>query len=323
VIAPVAGAALVALVTLTLYLVLGGADFGGGVWDLFARGPRRTAQRDTISNAIGPVWEANHVWLIFAIVTMFTCFPPAFADIATNLNAPLTLALIGIVLRGAAFIFRNYALDVPTIARSWAVVFGVASIAAPFFLGDAAGAVATGRYAWTSPFALTIGVFAVALCAQIAAVFLLRETRDHALREDFRRRAVRATLAVWIIGALAAALAYQTEPQFFAALTNPAARIVVASAMLLGIIVMLLIANHRDISARIAVGAQTVCVLAGWFGAQAPNLIPGRYTYETAASPTPTLQAYLIAATCGSLILIPSLLFLFLTFKGHLTTARD
>src|ERR1700694_1089600 len=98
------GVAAVLLLALTAYLVLGGADFGGGVWDLFASGPRRDAQRDTISRAIGPVWEANHVWLIFAIVTMFTCFPPAFADIATNLNAPLTLALIGIVLRGAAFI---------------------------------------------------------------------------------------------------------------------------------------------------------------------------------------------------------------------------
>jgi len=90
-ITPVVGAALVALVALALYLVLGGADFGGGVWDLFASGPRRNAQRDTISNAIGPVWEANHVWLIFGIVTLFTCFPPAFADVATNLNAPLTL----------------------------------------------------------------------------------------------------------------------------------------------------------------------------------------------------------------------------------------
>ena len=175
---PVLGAALIALAAVVLYSVLGGADFGGGVWDLLATGPRRNAQRDTISDAIGPVWEANHVWLIFVIVALFTCFPLAYADIATNLNAPLTIALLGIVLRGAAFVFRNYASDSPRLARSWTLVFGASSLLAPFFLGDAAGALATGRYAWTSPFALAVGLFAVALCAQVAAVFLLRETDD-------------------------------------------------------------------------------------------------------------------------------------------------
>ena len=109
------------LAGLTLYAALGGADFGGGVWHLLASGPRRQAQRDAISDAIGPVWESNHVWLIFALVTLFTCFPPAYADICTYLNAPLTLALLGIVLRGAAFVFRNYASDNPVLARSWSV----------------------------------------------------------------------------------------------------------------------------------------------------------------------------------------------------------
>ncbi|MBV8371089.1 MAG: cytochrome d ubiquinol oxidase subunit II, partial [Candidatus Eremiobacteraeota bacterium] len=117
-------AAAVVVAALTLYAIFGGADFGGGVWDLFASGPRRQAQRDTISDAIGPVWESNHVWLIFAWVALFTCFPPAYADVGTYLNAPLTLALLGIVLRGAAFVFRNYASDDPTMARTWSFVFG-------------------------------------------------------------------------------------------------------------------------------------------------------------------------------------------------------
>lgn len=318
---PVLAAALVTLAAIALYTVFGGADFGGGVWDLLATGPRRDAQRDAISEAIGPVWESNHVWLIFALVALFTCFPPAYADIATNLNAPLTLALLGIVLRGAAFVFRNYASDAANLARGWTVVFGASSIIAPFFLGAAAGALATGRYAWTSPFALATGLFAVALCAQIAAVFLVRETPDRALREDFRRRAVRATVAVWIAGLIPAALARYAEPAFFAALLSPTARIAIVAAMLLGVGVMLLIANHRDTLARIAVGTEALAVLAGWFGAQTPNLVPSRWTYESAAASPAMLEAFLIVTACGALVLIPSLWLLFAIFKGPLNKA--
>ncbi len=308
-------AAFVALAAVLLYGIFGGADFGGGVWDLLATGPRRDAQRDAISDAIGPVWESNHVWLIFALVTLFTCFPPAFAEIGTRLNAPLTLALFGIVLRGAAFVFRNYASDSPALARTWTAVFGASSILAPFFLGDAAGALATGRFAWTSPFALTAGVFATALCAQIAAVWLVREANDASLRDDFRRRAVRSTVAVWVAGAVPAAIAYRFEPALFTALDGSTARIAIGAAAVLGVVVMALIATHRDTLARIAVGAEATAVLCGWFGAQAPDLIPSSYTYTSAAASEAMLQAFVIATACGAVLLIPSLAFLFVTFK--------
>ncbi len=310
------GAALVALAAIALYAVFGGADFGGGVWDLLASGPRRDAQRDAISDAIGPVWESNHVWLIFAIVVMFTCFPPAFADLATGLNAPLTLGLLGIVLRGSAFVFRNYASDDVALARAWTIVFGATSLLAPFFLGDAVGALATGTYAWTSPFALAVGAFAVALCAQVAAVFMLRETPSGELRADFRRRAVRATLAVWALGLVPALLARAALPEFFAALTGPTARLAILVAMLLGAAVMLLVARGYDLLARAAVGAEALAVLAGWFGAQAPAIVPGRWTLANAAAQPAMLQAFLIAAAAGALVLIPSLLLLFAVFKG-------
>jgi cytochrome d ubiquinol oxidase subunit II len=310
------GVALVALAAIAAYAVFGGADFGGGVWDLLASGPRRDAQRDAISNAIGPVWESNHVWLIFAIVVMFTCFPPAFADLATGLNAPLTLGLLGIVLRGSAFVFRNYASDNVALARGWTIVFGATSIIAPFFLGDAVGAIATGTYAWTSPFALAVGAFAVALCAQIAAVFLVREAPPGELRDDFRRRAIRATLGVWVLGLLPALFAHAVLPEFFAALTGPAARVAIFVALLLGVAVMLLVARGLDELARIAVGAEVLAVLAGWFGAQAPAIVPGRYTLENAAASPAMLHAFLITAAAGALVLVPSLLLLFAVFKG-------
>ncbi len=313
---PVALAALVGLAALVLYAVFGGADFGGGVWDLLARGPRANAQREAISRAIGPVWESNHVWLIFAVVTLFTCFPPAFADIATGLNAPLCFALVGIVMRGSAFVFRNYAGESPALVSAWTATFGIASLITPFWFGDAIGALATGRYAWLSPFALSTGVFAIAVCAQIAAIFLVREVDDPALREDFRRRGILATLAVWIAGLLPAIIAFVTEPGLFRAFLAPAALAAMGAAIVLGFIVMTTLAARNSLGARLAVGCEALAILVGWFGAQAPNLIPGRYTYVQAASSDAMLVDFLIAASIGGVLLVPSLLLLFAVFKG-------
>jgi cytochrome d ubiquinol oxidase subunit II len=313
---PVVLAALVALAALVLYAVFGGADFGGGVWDLLAWGPRAKAQRDAISDAIGPVWESNHVWLIFAVVTLFTCFPPAFADIATGLNAPLCFALVGIVMRGSAFVFRNYATESPALVRLCTATFGVASLITPFWFGDAIGALATGRYAWLAPFALSTGAFAVAVCAQMAAVFLVREVDDDALREDFRRRGIFATLAVWIAGLFPAVIAFAAEPALFAAFLAPAALTAMAAAIVLGIIVMAALAGRKSLLARFAVGCEALAILVGWFGGQAPALIPGRYSYLQAASSDAMIVAFLIAALIGAALLVPSLFLLFVVFKG-------
>jgi cytochrome d ubiquinol oxidase subunit II len=313
---PVALAALVGLLALVLYAVFGGADFGGGVWDLLASGPRRDQQRAAITEAIGPVWESNHVWLIFAVVILFTCFPPAFADMATGLNAPLSFALVGIVMRGAAFVFRNYATDSPALVAAWTVVFGIASLVAPFWFGDAIGALATGHYAWLSPFALSTGVFAVAVCAQIAAVFLVREIAEPALREDFRRRGVYATIAVWIVGFAPTAVAYVSDRPLFADFLAPPALISILAAIALGLVVMIALTRRHPEVARVGVGCEALAILVGWFGAQAPAIVPGRYTYLEAASSTAMIDAFLIAALIGAVLLIPSMLLLFAVFKG-------
>lgn len=321
---PVVLVAFVALIALVLYAVFGGADFGGGVWDLLASGPRRSAQREAITDAIGPVWESNHVWLIFAVVILFTCFPAAFADMATGLNAPLCFALVGIVMRGAAFVFRNYATDSPALVNVWTVVFGIASLVTPFWFGDAIGALATGNYAWISPFAFSTGIFAVAVCAQIAAVFLIREVDDSALREDFRRRAIYATVAVWIAGALPTAVAFIADRRLFNGFLAPAALASIGSAVLLGLVVMLALNARRSLVARIAVGFEALAILIGWFGAQAPSLVPGRFTYMQAAASDPMLVAFLIASAIGALLLIPSMLLLFAVFKGpHRKTGSE
>src|SRR4051812_28687139 len=132
------------VVALNAYVLMAGADFGGGVWDLLARGPRRTRQRELIANSIAPIWEANHVWLIVVVVMLFTAFPVVFGILGTVLHIPLTLMLIGVVLRGSAFVFRSYGSRGQTTRHRWGAAFAIASVATPVVLGDIIGAVASG-----------------------------------------------------------------------------------------------------------------------------------------------------------------------------------
>ncbi len=307
--------ALVALVAIALYAIFGGADFGGGVWDMCASGPRRKRQQDVIGHAIGPVWETNHVWLIFLIVLSFTCFPAAFAAVSIGLYVPLTFVLVGIILRGAAYAFRSQAYDHALMSQLWGHVFGIASIVAPFFFGCAVGGLTLGYFAWSSPFALCIGVLAVALCAQIAAVFLTFETRGD-LQRDFRARAMVATFALAAIGAVALGIARMAAPATFASFGKPQALAGIGCAMALGFVVLGALYARSFAFARIAVAFEAVAVLAGWYASQAPYLIPGELTYAAAAAPAATLRAFLWLTAIGSLLLVPSLVLLFRVFKS-------
>ena len=193
-------AAAAALVGMIAYALFGGADFGGGVWDLLASGPRKHEQRLAIQRAMGPVWEANHVWLILVIVTLFTCFPRGYSALGIALFLPFHLALLGIMLRGAAFVFRSYQSrqeEAATKASAWGVIFGVASLISPLLLGAAFGVVTEGAIrvsaagevslsqpnVWLSLYCIANGCLAVCTCGYLAAVYLMRETTG-LLRED-------------------------------------------------------------------------------------------------------------------------------------------
>src|SRR3989454_5403893 len=197
---------------LIIYALLGGADYGGGVWDLFAFGKRAPEQRALIAEAIGAVWEVNHVWLLLVIVILFTAFPPAFAAISTALHIPLTLLLIGIVLRGTTFTFRSYDVQRDDVQRRWSLVFSIASIITPVLLGITLGAISSGTIrvesgqvvsgffsSWLAPFSFAVGFFALSLFAFLAAVYLTLEASEHELQEDFRLRALIAGIAVGIL----------------------------------------------------------------------------------------------------------------------------
>lgn len=323
------------LVGVILYAVLGGADFGGGVWDLLARGPRANQQREVIAHAIGPIWEANHVWLIFVIVIVFTVFPPVYAALSVALFVPLMLALVGIVFRGVAFVFRTPARSVAVIGGIWDRVFAIASVVTPIFFGMAAGAVASGQIrvvngevqsdpwsTWLAPFPLVIGLLALATCAFLAAVYLTVETTDD-LQEDFRQRALGAGAAFAILAAIALPLARQNAPQVWQGLTGTRAIVVVPVGLLLAVITGWAVYNRRFLLARYFAVAEVILLLVGWALAQYPYLVAPDLTFENAASSPAMMRAALVTYGVGAVILIPSLWLLFRVFKADLPGAVE
>jgi cytochrome bd ubiquinol oxidase subunit II len=327
-------AATVLAVALNAYVLLGGADFGGGVWDMLATGPRRERQRDVISHAIGPIWEANHVWLIFAIVVSFTCFPPVYSRLGTVLHIPLTLMLVGIVLRGSAFTFRTYDKEHDAAQRRWGRIFASASVITPLLLGVSIGAVASGRVVpneggfvqqyidpWATPFAFSVGLLALALFAFLAAVYLTLETSDPQLADDFRRRALGSAVAVFFASALVLLLSGAAAPLVRQGLTtSPWALPLHVATGLTAIGVLAALWYRRFRLARFGAALQVSLIFWGWTLAQYPLLVPPDLSIERAASPDATLRLVLIGIAVGGTILLPSLWYLFRIFK---TTPAD
>ena len=319
----------VVAIALNAYVLTGGADFGGGVWDLFASGVRRERQRELIADSIAPIWEANHVWLIVVVVVLFTGFPSAFSMLGTVLHIPLTIMVIGIVLRGSAFVFRSYG---PYGRNRWGLAFAIASVITPLLLGTIIGSIATGAVAdatdkiggagsftevfvapWAGPFPAAIGLFALALFAFLAATYLTLDAPDEELREDFRTRALAGAGAVFVCAALALLLAHSAAPRV--AIGVVGALLIQASTATAAItaIAALWLRHYR--LARIAAAAQVSLILWGWLIAQYPYLIPPALTIRDAAAPAVTLRLLAVGLAAGAVILLPSLQYLLRTFK--------
>jgi cytochrome d ubiquinol oxidase subunit II len=322
-------AAVLAL-SLNAYVLFGGADFGGGVWDLLASGPRRERQRAVIAQAIGPIWEANHVWLILAIVLTFTCFAPVYARLGIILHIPLTLMLVGIVLRGSAFTFRTYDTRGDAAQRHWGQVFASASVITPVLLGISIGAVASGRVRpmdtggfvqqfvqpWLTPFALSVGLLTLALFAFLAAVFLTMETHDPELCEDFRRRALGAGVAVFFASALVLLLSHNAAPLVRTGLMASSWALPLHLATGVSAVVVLAALWFRRFRlARVAVGLQVSLIFWGWALAQYPLLVPPDLTIANSAAPASTLRLVLIVLGVGGAVLLPYMWYLFQVFK--------
>lgn len=327
--------AALALLGLMAYVALGGADFGGGVWDLFATGPRRKAQQELIARAMGPVWEANHVWLIFVLVVLFTCFPIGYAALMEALFWPLHIVLAGIMLRGAAFVFRHYGPRHDSSRQretlishhnAWGAVFGVASVISPVLMGwsfgivtagdirvDAEGAV-TSRGLLLSIYPLACGLLALATCAYLAAVYLVIEAPEH-LKPDFRIRAVLAGTVMAALAFIVLVSARTDAGWLWDQLLSPRARWILASGGIAFLASAVAVFRHWDRTARVMGVAQTTLMLLGWGMAHRDYLLYPDVPLTRAMAPESTLSFMLVAAGAGMVVLIPSLWLLFQVFK--------
>jgi cytochrome d ubiquinol oxidase subunit II len=323
------------MMSLTLYALGAGADFGGGIWDLLSSGPRARAQREVIAHAIGPIWEANHVWLILVVVLMFVCFPVAWADLSTALHVPFTVMLFGVVLRGSAFTFRSYDDQSDAVQARWGRIFAVASVITPLMLGTCVGAVAAGAVQvrdgrvlggfvrpWLAPFPLAVGGLTLVLFAFLAAVYLTLET-EGALREDFRRRALAAGALLGLLAFGTLALAREGAPLVWAGLSArpwslPLHAFIATVAM--GALASLWWRSFP--LARVLAILQVVLVVWGWGLGQFPYLLPPHVTFTAAAAPAPVLRAVLAVLVAGGVFLVPSLWALYRVFSGRPGASR-
>jgi len=329
--------AAILVVVISAYALFGGADFGGGIWDLLAGGPERgAAPRELIDESITPVWEANHVWLVFILVLLWTAFPPAFAAIFTALFVPLSLSALGIVLRGVGFAFRHTAHRLRMQQLSGAA-FAASSLITPFFMGTIVGAVATGQVpahpagnvlaAWTSPTAILTGFLFVAACAYVSAVFLVLEARQRGHEELRRYFSLRATAAGLITGVLAGGTFTElsaSAPRLFAGLTGRALPLVAISiAAGIAVLGMLWRRWHHGLFLRVTAAIAVAAVVWGWGLAQYPYLLPTSLSLGAGSAPTASLVAEFVVAGLAVLLVAPGFALLYWLQQRHMLAAAE
>jgi cytochrome d ubiquinol oxidase subunit II len=305
------------------YAVFGGADFGAGFWDLTAGGAARgRAPRALIDHSLGPVWEANHTWLIYCLVVFWTGFPAPFAAVMTTLYLPLGLAVLGIVLRGSGFAFRKVLVSTDQ-QRLTGATFAVSSVVTPFFLGAIGGGIASGRVpaqghgdpvrSWLNPTSLFAGAFAVAVCAYLAAVFLTADARagaDADLEAWFRRR---AWVAAWACGALSIAGLIVTRadaPRLFTRLVGAAFPAVILS-VLAGAAALILLRRVAPRVVRLLAAAAVAALVLGWGFAQYPYLLGTHASVADSAAPHASLVALAVVVAAAAVLIVPSFALLY------------
>jgi len=315
-----------------LYTLLGGADFGAGIIETFAG----KKGEQTISKAMAPVWEANHVWLILAVVILFTAFPLVYSSLSLVLHIPLMMVLIGIIFRGTAFTFRHYDPVYDSTHKYYTLLFKVSSFITPFFLGITLGAMILGRITldpsagfyekfvrpWLNIFCITMGVFSVCLFGYIAAVFLVGEAREDSERKKYVRLSKRSMLLTMLTG-LAVFLSALLEGHYLPKelLQSTASLVLLLLAVLLAPIIWFFLNKKRNktLYLRITIGMQVSAILACWFYIQFPVLIQikgGEHlTIFNTQAPPATLQQLLIALIVGLILIVPGFLYLFKVFK--------
>ena len=321
--------------SLLLYCLMAGADFGAGILELFMGREHRREQRRIIDRALGPVWEANHIWLILMVVILFMGFPAVYARVSTHLHLPLTAMLMGVIARGCAFTFRHYDAVKGRSQRPYTLFFVWSSLWTPFWLGTVAGALVPGGIdpgaagyldgyvrPWLRPFPMALGVFTACLFAFLAAVYLIGESPEGPVRRRFARRAGVASAATVLAGALVFAAAEREGVALaarFAANPWAAGGMAAATALLPGL--WYCFARERAWPARILAGGQVAIILAAWFVVQFPVLVKLKggadLTFFNAHAPAAVLDQLGWALLAGGALILPALAWLLRVFKSE------
>jgi cytochrome d ubiquinol oxidase subunit II len=316
--------AVVLFLAVTAYAVFGGADFGAGFWDLVAGGARRGERpREVIDHSIAPVWEANHVWLIFIFVVLWSGFPEAYASITLTVFVPLGLAALGIVLRGSSFAFRKTVFRTRD-RRNFGAAFALSSVLVPFCMGAVAGAIASGRIpaggvagdpwsSWLNPTSVFGGLLAVIVCAYLAAVYLTWDARrfgDAEMADYFRRRAIGAAVVAGA-GSVVGIFVLRADARYvFDGLTSRALAFVIVAA-LCGSASLVLLVRDADRGARLLAIVAVASIVIGWGVAQWPYILPTSLEVSAAAAPTGTLATLVVAAVLLLVIVVPGFTLLY------------
>jgi cytochrome d ubiquinol oxidase subunit II len=308
----------------TAYAVFAGADFGAGFWDLVSGGAERGAKpRALVDHSIGPVWEANHVWLIFCFVVLWTGFSVAYSAITLTLFVPLTLAALGIVLRGSGFAFRK-SVVVTRQQRLYGATFAASSVLVPYCMGAVAGAIASGHVpaggkagdpwsSWVNPTSILGGVLAVAVCAYLASVYLVADAQrleQPDMVEYFRRRAIVAAVAAGLVAFVGIFVLHGDAPYIFHGLTSRALSLVILSAICGCTSLALLLRGVAGLARPFAIAAVATVVI-GWGVAQWPYILPTTLKIKDAAAPNATLETILFVFVLAALLILPSLAWLY------------
>ncbi|MEV6831839.1 cytochrome d ubiquinol oxidase subunit II [Amycolatopsis sp. NPDC051102] len=318
------------LVGIVAYTVLAGADFGAGLWTLLA-GPGREGAREHAEHTMGPVWEANHVWLIFVLVVCWTAYPVAFGSITSTLAAPLFVAAVGIILRGASYALRGQ-LDGAPGRRAVENLFALSSVLTPFALGTVVGGIAAGRVpvgnaagdpitSWLNPTSVFLGLLAVATGGYLAAVYLAADAHRQgarALELGFRTRALVSGVGAGLLALAGLIVVRFDAPALFDGLTHGGGVVMVVASGAAGVTTLFLVWRNHFGPARVSAALAVAAIVAGWALAQRPRFLPG-LTIAQAAGNRSTLLALIIAVAAGAVVLVPSLLLLFRLFlRGRL-----
>lgn len=326
---------IISFVALVFYIIFGGADYGAGILEFFK--PNKIRKIDIeiehiINKAIGPVWEANHIWLILIIVILFNGFPELFLTLTTYLHLPLVAVLMGIVLRGVAFTFRHYDIFEGRPTKLYTRIFSFSSLWTSLWLGIIAGAVILGRidptaqtiyglyiHPWFNYFCLSVGVFVASVFTYLASSFLIGETDNLLIKNYFRQRSLIANIAV-VLGGGAVFLSAQYEgfllmQKFF---HNSFSILMMISATVFWCCQEFFRRHLTFLQRRILVVGQVVFILLGFFFVQAPTIISmttRELTMQNSAAPEATLIQLVVALIVGLVLILPSLLYLFWIFK--------